>query len=451
MNLKFHLLLRIILVAFFCLLSTSAYVLYQADRQTKLESQSTLDSIVKQLQMQLLRINVGLEHADKFPDLALWQETREVVGVCIHFSSADNSVTRNICRGPAWSDRQWPDIFETLYKTLFHPGLEISRPVIFKSKEQGIISLNPSVEKELSHAWESLRVLLTLSVFTIVGVCLLVYLSIRQTLRPAEDIVSGLTKMQQGDLNIRLPDFDIVEWQQTATAINELVNTQQQLLVERQHLSYKLISLQDEERRYLARELHDELGQCLAAVNALASSIAQTAAIECPALVAEAKNISRINGHVMQTVRDLLHHLRSAEIDELGLEASLNSLISEWNSVANNKIHYRLVIHADCSQLVKPLPTTLFRIIQEGLTNIAKHSGASSALVELTSKNESLLLNIEDNGRDVELPFSSTAGIGLLGIRERVHAVGGQFKLHNSPSGGLNMLISFPLLDNSKS
>jgi len=444
MNLKFHLLLRITLEAIFCLLSTTSYVLYQADRQAKQEAQALLDSVTKQLHMQLLRIDAGFGQANKFPDLSLWQETSHVSGVCLRFIAADNDFTRSICRGAEWPKTQRPRIFEIVYQWLFNPGLEIKRELSFKGRGQGTISLIPSAEKELAGAWENLRVLLTLSAFTILAVCLLVYLSISQALRPAQVIVTGLKKMQDGDLTVRLPDFKLLQWQQTAIAINDLASNQQQLLNEHKQLAYKLITLQDEERRYLARELHDELGQCLAATNALATSIIQTAEQECPVLVDEAKNISRINTHIMQTVRNLLLKLRPAEIDELGLEASLNSLLSDWNTRTGSKTHYHLIIKGDCAQLTEPLPMTLFRLIQEGITNIAKHAHASSATIELTISNDRVTLTISDNG-SAELPFKPNSGMGLLGMRERVSALDGQLTLENNKSGGLNLHITIPL------
>lgn len=447
MNLKFHLLLRITLVALFCLLSTASYVLYQADQQAKQEAQALLDSVTQQLRMQLLRIDAGFGQANKFPDLSLWQETSHVSGVCLRFIAANNSFTRSLCRGAEWPETQWPRVFAIAYQWLFNPGFEIKREITFKGRRYGAISLIPSSEKELARAWESLRVLLTLSAFTIMAVCLLVYLSISQALRPAQVIVSGLKKMQSGDLTVRLPDFKLVQWQQTATAINDLASSQQQLLNERKRLTYKLITVQDEERRNLARELHDELGQCLAAINALAASITQTAEQECPALVDEAKNISRINDHIMQTVRELLVKLRPAAVDELGLEASLNSLLSEWNTRAGSNIHYCLSIKGDCAQLAAPLPMTLFRLIQEGITNIAKHAHASSATIELTINSERVTLSISDNG-NAELPFKPDSGMGLLGMRERVSALGGQFTLENNQSGGLSIHITIPLQKN---
>ncbi|MCK5121855.1 MAG: sensor histidine kinase [Methylococcales bacterium] len=445
MNLKFHLLVRITLVAVVCLLTTATYVLYRADQQSKQQSHKMLESIGKQLEVQLLRIDTGFDRYDKFPDLGLWKETRSVSGVCIRFTSENNTFTEGICQGSEWPDKHWPKLFETLYRFIFNPGIELFRKVTFKNKVHGSISIIPSVEMELSRAWESLRALLELSAITISTICLLIYISINRALRPAQVIVSGLEKMQKGDLTVRLPHFELLEWQRTSTAINELAISQQQLLSDRKNLTFKLISIQDEERRYLARELHDELGQCLAAINALSVSITQTAKQECPVIVEDAESISRINSHIMNTVRTLLVKLRPAEIDELGLELSLKSLISEWNVRSNHKINYRLTINGDCQQLSEPHPIMLFRIIQECLTNIAKHSTATSATVELDISDKLIVLTIEDNGDIDLLSLTDTPGLGLLGIRERVCPLGGELMIKKSESGGLSITVTLPV------
>jgi len=447
MNLNFYLLVRITLVAIICLLATGAYVLYRADLQSKQQSQSMLESVSKQLQVQLLQIDTGLGRLDQFPDLSLWTETHSISGICIQYIPSNNTVTRSICRGSEWHEQHSPQLFESIYPLFFTPGLEIVKQVIFKDQIYGSVSVIPSAEMELNNAWQSIRALLELSFITILTVCILVYISITRALRPAQSIVSGLEKMQQGDLKVRIPHFDLLEWQQTSSAINQLAANQQLLLSERKKLTFKLISLQDEERRYLARELHDELGQCLAAINALTASITHTAKQQCPDIAEDAQSLSRINEHIMGTVRNLLVKLRPTEIDELGLELSLNSLVSEWNSHRANKINYQLIITGDCQQLFDPYPITLFRIIQECLTNIAKHSSATSASIKLDIKDKLITLLIEDNGNIDSLPFIDNSGFGLLGISERVSSLGGLLQLSKNESDGLSTLITLPFND----
>lgn len=445
MNLQFHLLSRITVAALLCLLATTAYVLYHSDRQARQATQITAESLVKQLEFQLLRINAGFGQANQFPDFDLWKQTGDVHGVCVRFVSTDSAVARSLCNGAKLSGLNWPDSFETFYRRLLNPGLEIMRPIAFNNRVYGSLTVTPSAEMEIAQAWENIRSLLGLSAITVLTVCLLVYLSISRALRPARIIVAGLESMEKGNLACRLPSFELIEWQRTAAAINQLAATQQQLLAERQKLAVKLINLQEEERRYLARELHDEFGQCLAAINAVAASIAHTAEQKCPALVGEADHISRITQHMMDSVRDLLRRLRPAELDELGLAASLNSLVSGWSARSGGKIHYQLSIVGDCAALPKPLTVTLFRVTQECLTNIAKHSAAANAKVTLVITADTVALTVEDDGIANELPFAEGAGIGLLGIRERVTALDGQLTLAIAQPCGLIVKALLPI------
>lgn len=444
MNLKLHLLLQIAAVAMICLMATAVYVLQQANQQIKLESLMTAESLDKQLEVQLFRIDAGYRSPNHFPDFELWKQTHNVSGICVRYLSKNNEFAHGICQGSELPNKRWPDTFEKIYRRIFNPGSEISRSITFNGRNYGSIAVTPNAEMELVKAWDSVAGLLSLSASTVAAVCLLVYITIYRALRPAQVIVRGLEKMHNGDSTIRLPTFKLIEWQRIGTAINEFAATQKQLLNERKKLVLKLITLQENERRYLARELHDELGQCLSAINAVAASIAQTAKQDCPQIVPEAENITRINRHVMETVRTLLLRLRPAEIDELGLEACLNAIIMEWNRQSPNRIRYHLNIKGDCRKLNEPLPITLFRIVQEGLTNIAKHSTATKVSITLEIAEQTVVLTIEDNGKIAILPFAENQGIGLLGIRERAAGLGGQMNLEVGQSGGLIVRVELP-------
>ena len=450
MNLKFYLLPRIILIAVACLITTAAYVLYQADQQAVLETKLTAESIDKQLELQLMRIDAGLGQPERYPDFDLWKETGTASGICVSYLSANNSLKRSICNGAKIMPRIWPIWFEHFYQWAFHPGLEVVQSVAFSGRVHGSIIVAPSAEMEIASAWQAIRSLMGLSASSTFALCLLVYFTVSRALHPAQVIVSGLEKMEKGELSFRLPAFELDEWQRTGKAINQLAANLEQLLSEHKKLAIKLMSIQEEERRYLARELHDEFGQCLAAINAVAASISQTAAYECPALVPEGKNISRIVQHMMESLRGLLKRLRPSDIDELGLTASLKSLVAGWNVSSGGKTHYDLVVYGDLDFLPEPLPVTIFRIVQECLTNVSKHSAATHAKVTLQTvpANNSITtleLSIEDDGKANKLPFEDGPGIGLLGIRERVTAIGGRLTLKTGNPSGLAVHVWLPV------
>lgn len=451
MNLQLHLLSRIAAIALLCLLLVAAYSLFQSHRQAKQAAQQIADSQGKLLESQLLLNSAGIGLGKPFPDFEFWKQSGNQPGICLTYQAADNVMSRSLCNGTKPNFADWPELFERIYRWLFAPGWRTVRPIILQGLTHGTLTVTPSAELEIAAAWNKTLSLTALCFSTISTVCLLVYLSIRRALKPATTIVQGLSTLEAGNLNFRLPDFELNEWQRIAAAINQLASSQQHLLAERQKLVMKLIDLQEAERRYLARELHDEFGQCLAAIKAVTASIRLTASKRCPELIAETEHVNRISNHMLDSVHQLLGRLRPAEFDELGLAASLNNLVAGWNQRCTGKTRFHLTIGSDCAFLSELQSISLFRISQECLTNIAKHAQASSAHIDLSIRPGQAVLTIKDDGIASLLPFTDSTGIGLSGIRERVAALHGQLKLAINPPHGLIVEARLPLPGNPES
>ena len=365
MNLQLHLLIRITIVASLCLLLTAGYSLYHS-HQMAIQSTSTLQALLlKQLTSQVLRINTGLFIANQFPDFELWKQSSHQTGVCLDFVFEDKTRERHLCNGATLTSKPWTSGFESFYRWLFNPAQEQQQPIIVNGKTYGWLTISPNADMEIEKAWFKIIDLMSLSSITALSIGLLVFFNIRQALNPAGTIVKGLATLEQGNLNYRFTHFQLLEWQTIATAINQLANSQQQLLAERQKLIGKLIQVQETERRHLARELHDEFGQCLVAINALAASIQYTAAQRLPELVDEAERIKEINSHILTNLGDLLARLRPTEFDEFGLAFSLNSLVNHWQRLSAGKTHYLLKIEGDCLNLTEPIAFCIFRLTQE--------------------------------------------------------------------------------------
>ena len=447
-NLNLYLIILIILIAAICLLSTSAFVLYQADTESKYEISLSAVSIEKQLELQLTRIETGYDHPEGFPDFSLWKESEHESGLCVRFARLNMNIVKSVCRGGGTSE-QWPRWFEILYRWNFKPGQKVVREVTQAGRVYGHVTISPSAEIELGHAWRDVKKLMGLSAVTVVSLCTLLYFAVGWALRPARLIVAGLDKMAEENLSTRLPDFNITEWQRTGQAINNLATNLERTLSDRKVLALKLVNAQEEERRFLTRELHDEFGQSLAGLTAVASSITQTAEKECPKLLLEGQQIERITTHMMDLLRSMLSRLRPADFDQLGLVESLRSMVARWNAQSGGETQYEMEVVGNFDHLPDLIPVNVFRIVQECLTNISKHSGASSAAIKLeritSEPTDRIMLIVEDNGVINDLEFSDKPGLGLLGIRERVTALGGDLNLQASDSGGLIIRIIIPL------
>jgi signal transduction histidine kinase len=155
---------------------------------------------------------------------------------------------------------------------------------------------------------------------------------------------------------------------------------------------------------------------------------------------------------MMDLLKDMLIQLRPIDFDEFGLVESLHNMATEWNTRSGGKTKYELDIIGDFSHLPSIVAVNIFRIVQECLTNVSKHSEATRASVKLnhtkhsneTGRGESILLIIEDNGVAETIELSASSGMGLLGMRERVKALGGDITLKSNKPSGLIIRISLP-------
>lgn len=446
MNLKIHLFSRILLIAMICLISSAFYVLYQTDKQAKAEASFTASRIGTQVKTQILQMFARNDFASTFPNTELWPDINNLSGSCIQFLSRSDKRRRNLCQQITEAERTWPAWFGTLYQQLFSPDFEVKKVFSFNAMTYGAIVVTLNTRIETARAWNNLRAVIGVLFVSIFAVSILVYITINRMLKPAQIIVMGLEKMRDGHLNTRLPSFDIDEWKRTSETINQLASSQEQVMADNKQLALKLLNIQEEDHRYIARELHDEFGQCLAGINAVAASIKQSAKTQSPELVAEINTISPITSHMMEVLRSMLTRLRPAEVDDLGLTTSLNKLVSSWNNRSKGMTDYQLTLNGMIDTLPEPLPVNIYRIVQECLTNIAKHAQASHAEVIITyQENHTIQLTISDDGIANIDEFDNTLGVGLLGIRERVMALGGNITLLAGQVGGLTVNISIPI------
>ena len=225
--------------------------------------------------------------------------------------------------------------------------------------------------------------MLGLTALVIGAICMLQYGAISRVLRPTKDILAGLDRLALGDLSSRLPHFRLIELQRISEAFNTLAANLERTTREKMQLAAKLVDHQEQERLDLARDLHDELAQSLSAMSAVAASIKATAETECPALVPDARNLSQTSMAVMRALRTTLRALRPPEIDDFGLAASLTVLARDHEQLAGGRLKISLEINGDLRVLPPTAASHVYRIVQEGLTNINKHAQAARARVDV--------------------------------------------------------------------
>jgi signal transduction histidine kinase len=175
----------------------------------------------------------------------------------------------------------------------------------------------------------------------------------------------------------------------------------------------------------------------------VAVSIEQRAAGADPAIATSARTIAEVSNGVYATVRGMMHRLRPVVLDELGLTPALEQLIDDWNG-RHVDTFCAFAAEGDCAGLDDAVEISVYRIVQEALTNVARHAQAQRVEIALAHRGESLALRIRDDGCGFD-PASAPRGLGLLGMQERVAALGGGFDLRSRPGAGVTIDIRIPL------
>lgn len=216
-----------------------------------------------------------------------------------------------------------------------------------------------------------------------------------------------------------------------------------ELLRHNRELAHQLIGVQESERRALARELHDELGQCCNAIRVEAAFIQRCRPEDNAGIVAAAGRVAGTAESLYQTVRGMLRRLRPANLDELGLVAALQELCESWEGRAG----IACVFHSQGAfdRLDDATSVAVYRVAQEALNNVMRHAQAGKVRISLASEDAATVtLTVQDDGIGMQ-PGPPRHGLGLLGAAERAAALGGTLDITSRPGEGTRVTLALPL------
>ncbi len=214
-------------------------------------------------------------------------------------------------------------------------------------------------------------------------------------------------------------------------------------------LAARLLQLQDEERRRIARELHDGVGQLLAALGMNAYRVARERTSLSPEAAQCIDENAEIIRQLSDEIRTVSHLLHPPLLDEIGLQAALKQYVEGFSE--RSKINVALELPSDPRRLPRDFELSLFRVVQECLTNVHRHSQSATALVRL-SRAPAEILEVRDAGQGMnqetqsKIASGASPGVGLRGIRERVKQIGGALEIH-SGKNGTSVLVTLPFTD----
>jgi two-component system, NarL family, sensor histidine kinase UhpB len=304
------------------------------------------------------------------------------------------------------------------------------------------ITPNPVSEIE-ERVGDTVRLCITLLLFS--GATLLVaWWSADRALTPVRELEAGLQRLAHGEPDAALPQFDLREFRQVAGAIDQLASALNTSRAAQKQLSRQLIEVQEEERRTLARELHDETGQTLTAIGVTAAFLERNAeTLDSRQIVEFAQELRRDVRTNGEQLRAMLKRLRPHGMDANGVGAALRELIASWQQ-REVSIDFRLEMPAGLPKMGEEQALVLYRVVQEALTNVVRHSEAQHCVVLIRPENGRLHLEINDDGKGLPAAGEIRRG-GLLGIEERLEMVGGQLELQSGQTSGLHLRIVLPL------
>lgn len=450
LDLKLRLTLRVAAVAVVCFAAATAYVLFETSRSAQARADWMAGLAARDLTLQAGQnswIKGGLVN---FPDLQPIAAVVMAPGLCMAYRDRGGDLRQRLCSGADPDETAAPQLFGAVYRLLFDADLQSVRPVLVHGEARGEVVVSTDPQSLIGRSWRETSRLAAVMGGALLGLCVLVYVALASALRPTRTIRAGLERLAAGDLSTRLPTLDLAELSAVCDVFNHLAGSLETTLAERSALTQRLIAVQDEERRHLARELHDEFGQCLAAIGAVAASAAQSAQENCPALTRECQSIGRTAAHMMAVLRGALLRLRPPDVEELGLAASLEGLVAGWNGRVGGRTRFSIELGARFDRLPGEFAGSLYRIAQEAITNAAKHARASQVTVRLGMQEPQpdqppcIELVVEDDGK-AGGDLSAKAGLGLLGMRERIGALGGRLDIEPLRPSGLVLRAQIPV------
>jgi signal transduction histidine kinase len=449
-DLKLRLALRVVALAACCFLGATMYALMDANRAAESRVAQAGNIVARALALQHAQLAWVNPASGLFPDVPRVAAAFSTPGLCIEYRAGNGAVSQRTCNGLAPGDVPCPALFVWLYTLAFAPGREMAFALYRGDPGMGAAVVALDRQSVIAQAWRDTSGPLAVMAVMLLGLCLTVYAAIARALRPTRVIVAGLERLAAQDLGARMPAFDLAELSRIGEVFNQLAGSLEETVAQRNELTRRLIEVQDEERRHLARELHDEFGQCLAAMAAMAASAAQTAQEECPALLAECRSMESIAARMMEALRGTLVRLRPPDIDELGLAQSVEGLVAGWNRSGRSGTRYEVELCGRFNALPPGFAVNIYRIAQEALTNAAKHAEATHVRLRLARlgaadrADSEIELIVEDNGSAGDADIGGKVGMGLLGMKERIAALGGRLSFEAAQPCGLVLRAVIP-------
>ncbi len=447
MSLKLRLNLMITALLAILMMVGTGMLIHNARNQVLAEVDSTAALATHLLDAETIYF-AGVTHGEAFHRPFRLQGLEHLRHLRIEFRDASGRLQDSNQNSPAaGEDDAPPEWFVHAMTVAIPKPVAVTRPLIVNGRHMGELAVIPDPSYEITEIWrDTVDLLVLVSVFFVLVNCM-VYWAVGRALSPVERILAALSDLENGSLDARLPTFELPELERISRKFNVMAQTLQSSIGRNHKLSQQLLKLQEDERKSLARDLHDELGQYLTAIRTDATTLLEMSKARFPDARECSQAIVDVTVQVMAIIRDMLQRLRPDVLDELGLQPALSELISTWQQ-RNPACACQTRIPENLPELGESLNITAYRVVQECLTNITRHANAKRTEIEVRiGKNGYGMTQLEISVVDDGIGFdpARAEGFGLSGMRERVEGLGGTMEIQSSPGKGAHVLVALPI------
>jgi two-component system, NarL family, sensor histidine kinase UhpB len=338
------------------------------------------------------------------------------------------------------------------FVTLVHPRTtSVSVPILIHGKSTALV-ITSIPNDEIAEIWDGVLTQLAVGSAVALALFLITMVVVGRALAPLEALSQAMSGIESGSYSVHIEPGGAPELAAICTKMNHLAETLGEAIEEKRRLAERAVSLQDLEREEIARELHDEFGPYLFTLRVHAGALMRLAKTGVP----EADGVRKHGGAILDQINDLqqftrriLERLRPVGLAELGLRESLGALLRSWNE-SNPEVEIETTISRSLGETGETADLTIYRVVQEALTNVFRHARATAVNVSIEpaerpagikGNRDYALVRVRDNGRG--LRPGEKFGFGLTGMRERILALGGTLTV-DSGEGGVTIEAMVP-------
>jgi two-component system sensor histidine kinase UhpB len=438
MSLRFQINLYVLFSSLFILLLGGAITIWHAKNATEEEVTSSI-GMAKQL------IKLGFSHPPKMElnesdwllHFSFLEQTRHLSiqlktssGTTVQFPQKKYLPKQQL--PPQW----FINLVSGDYATAEHK-------ITTKDCQQHTFIIKADPLDEMTEVWQESITFFGILCLLILFTFLAINLAFNKALKAIAVIVKSLKTIETGQYEQKLPEFSTTEYSNIAQAINHMTGVMAETQQQNRALTQHSLEIQEEERRRLSQELHDELGQSLTAIKVMAV----TANHEKSNTTEITASISQVCDHLIAVVRNMMHQLHPLILTDLGLKAALEDIVNQWSDRSPD-ISIVMNCTDEVNQLENKITIQIFRVIQECLTNISRHAKAKQVKINIFYKQDTqqkmLHIIAADNGLGCDIE-SHSSGFGLRSMQERIKTLGGEFHIQSEPNKGMTIMAIIPV------